>query len=339
MEEVGTNDRADVLTLSTLPDNPLHHIFSFFQQDPSCSAGDCLVRLCRVNRSLHRLLSSAELAPLWDSITPTEFRNATSLTAKDRFVRYAASRCHDCKQPTNYQFVLLRRRLCERCERASPQVYGLKTKEQLVYEQSIIAQLSSRQQQLIFAPGALPSMRLAGHDWYCRQQAIEAARELMERCRTETPPAASLSAAGDAEVRAVDLSEDSDEPNMAFAASDDTAALWEHAAAAHTARRRPGTAERALQRDAQKAHKRKVKAEQRARRECSQVASRLGSQNGTRSAGRVGGASSSHKPKRTSARVHRTAARPDAWETEMQRLEEHFGPLLCGLSGLILVGE
>ena len=51
------------------------------------------------------------------------------------------------------------------------------------------------------------------------------------------------------------------------------------------------------------------------------------------------GAGSSHKPKRASAASHRMVAKPDAWAQKYRELECHFGPDLCGLSGLVLAAE
>ena len=123
--------------------------------------------------------------------------------------------------------------------------------------------------------------------------------------------------------------------SVEMASLGDVASEWEAAAQAHAARRRPGAADRASLRDERKAHKRKVKAEQRERRDGAVTATLpagLASAQGRAAPG------SSHKPRRPSAREHRAAAKPDAWEATIERLQAEFGEDLCGLSGLVLAG-
>mmetsp|Transcript_56911 Transcript_56911/g.127087 ORF Transcript_56911/g.127087 Transcript_56911/m.127087 type:complete len:178 (-) Transcript_56911:310-843(-) len=106
---------------------------------------------------------------------------------------------------------------------------------------------------------------------------------------------------------------------------------WEEAAAKHTAERRPknsaAAARRTEAKNAQKEHKRRVKAEARAKREGSSLpAARYH-------------ASPPNRVKRASVRTHRDAAPADPWEKQWRQLEDLFGIGLAGLSGLVLADE
>ena len=119
----------------------------------------------------------------------------------------------------------------------------------------------------------------------------------------------------------------------------DVAGAWDAAAAEHTARRDAASARKAAQREAQKeaqkAHKRAVKAATRAKRDGALAGQQMPRSLASASSPRAA-PGSSHKPRRASAREHRTASHPDAWEREFAALEDVFGADLGGLSGLVL---
>ena len=104
-------------------------------------------------------------------------------TRRALFATHAKTFCHDCHQPTQYVFELTNRRLCTKCERASPHLYGLATVEQLVHERSVVQQLTQSQRRDIFRN--LPSVERGSHRWYLRHEATAAAQALLEPAEEE----------------------------------------------------------------------------------------------------------------------------------------------------------
>ena len=326
--------------------------------------------LCVAHPLLNAALSSPDAQPIWAMLCRRHGARASSTSErpKESFGRHAATLCKDCHKHTRYQFALLKHRLCESCERASPHKYALVTLEQLLHEpNSLVADLSSSQRRRLFGSTseALPSLELGSHRWFLRPMAMHAARRALQGDRGAAPgaeafdvsdadpepvPALATGAVtvGQAGSTGLETDDEADEAEEADEGSDDgaaaaaaaaassagaVAAAWDAAAAEHTAHRRPGQAQRAAQRDERKAHKRRVKAEQRERRAAATTAALPASMSGT--AGRaVPG--SRHKPKRCSAREHREARATSGWEATLERLEAEFGEDLCGLSGLVL---
>jgi len=258
--------------------------------------------------------------------------------------RHAATLCADCRRPTRYSFILLRRRLCEECERCNPQRYALATELQLVHERSSLASLSVSQRRKLLS--GLPSLELGGATWFLRSAAVTAAAEACESSGSfvsgaapsheyiVTTSASSARAASDPAPASVDCDVSSGEEDVSI----DVSAAWEVAAMEHKEKRAPSNARKAEQREAQKAHKKAVKAAARAKREGGAAGQPL-----PRSLSSPRGAApgSSHKPKRASAREHRERAvtQLDPWERQYQELELLLGVDLAGLTGLLLACE
>lgn len=339
--------------LLSLPDTVLVHVFHLLDDVHS------LGRLCMSAAAIDVCLSSAQAQALWRHWCDV-YRVSSGSTggAKTAFARHARQICTDCRaQQTRYVFALLgHRRLCEGCERASPHRYGLATKEQLHHERSIVGQLSACDQRAVFA--RLPSLQLAGHAWFLRAATTAAAAEHLqraqaaeadleagtgeeaetegERCEARTTPFTAVVQAGDGDATAEASGESIGSGVGAASALDSVASEWDAAARSHAARRRPDAVVRAEQKAEQKAHKRRVKAEQRERRERQMGALLPASCASPRGVAAPG---SSHKPRRPSARDHRVAAQPDAWERTLEALEATFGEGLAGLSGLVLAND
>ena len=141
--------------------------------------------LCVAHRTLDAALSTAEADGLWAALCRRHRITAPSAglgSAKCTFGRQATTLCQDCHTPTRYEFVLLKCRLCERCERASPQRYAVATIPQLLQERSVVAELSVSQRNVLFA--RLPSFERSGYDWYLRQQATTGATALLHPAKT-----------------------------------------------------------------------------------------------------------------------------------------------------------
>ena len=316
--------------------------------------------LCAAHATLNRTLSSTEADELWTTLCRRHgVIGSADESPKAVFGRHATTLCHDCHSPTRYEFALLRRRLCESCERASPHLYGLVTLQQLIHERSVVAELSGTQQARLFGggPASLPSITRGSQTWFLRPHAVAVARSLLgERECDEAPDQASEPPRGGAarthrdsqpstvaelvaqpegapsnqaasQLQAATVDEDEEDEEAAL----DLAGEWEAAAAVHTAQRKPGSKQRAQQRDERKAHKRKVKTEQRERRQSAEA----GVLPSGLVAPRAAAGSSGHKPKRVSASEHRAAASHGATRV-IERLEAEFGEDLCGLSGLVL---
>jgi len=206
--------------------------------------------------------------------------------------------------------------------------------DQLLHERVLVAELSTAQRNRLFS--SLPSLTIEKHKWYLRRQALAEAEKLLEAtAATESEEADRIEAEDQAGVPITSVSvegnDDLEEDEAASPAS--ISRSWEEAAAEHAAtaeRLRPGDAQRKKERDEKKAHKRRVKAEQRERREVRELTAIPASVVASRRPG------SAHKPKRPSVHEHRAAAQPTRWEQSLRRLEEVLGDDLCGLSGLEL---
>ncbi len=90
--------------------------------------------------------------------------------------RHIRTRCCECAEPTKYAHELLRRRLCERCERANPQAYGLVTRAQLEHERGAVSVLSSQARKDLLR--GLPSIKRGGYDWWLRSAVHDAAGKM-----------------------------------------------------------------------------------------------------------------------------------------------------------------
>ena len=367
--------------LDMLPDTVLQHTCDFLSPND-------LGALCQAAASFNRYLTSPEANEIWLAFCkkspgmqiPADGRIND---AKARFSRFVTTLCFECRQPTKYIYSLLGRRLCESCEAKSPQIYALASIEQLVHEKSAVGLLSPAQRKRLFASPnrvggssnsssssgssssssieALPSLSVAGHRWYRRQQAVAAAEaalrsHLNSDSVASAPDVSDVAADADAGLDAAagaaatgvshersscleeegEEEEEEEEEEAGSSRADAVASQWEQAAAEHSARRRAGAAERALERESKKAHKKKVKAEQRSKRNATTLAVMPSAYTG-RDGRRLPG--SAHKPKRATHSDHRAAPEPNAWESQLEKLEEVLGVNLCGLSGLVLADD
>lgn len=353
-------EHPDIFLTAPHEDNLLEHLpdetLSLTLQRLAPEALGCLAS---TSSSLARWMGSAAAAPLWHAhCARAGLRVPNHIDCKVAYGCHAATRCMDCRRPTRYIFQLLQRRLCESCERQSPQRYAIATELQLVHERSSLAMLSAAQRRGVLR--SLPSIELGGAVWYLRRAAVAAASQLesddvvssRSACATGDdvaqapqvmpPPPPPVDGAVGVEV--VESAEEADEDDEEHDENNPDAAGAEHApiGAAGSAARR------AEQREAAKAHKRAVKAAARAKREGGALVSELQRKGGApvsklqvRSKGSPRGASapaSTYKPKRASAREHRERAATELtpWERQYRGLEETLGADLCGLSGLVL---
>lgn len=336
-------------TLIDLPDHIIVSIAESIVPDHPLRLG----ALCAAHRSFNAALAVPEADSMWTALCRrygTSFAGAES--AKTRFGRHASTLCQDCHAPTRYVFTLLGCRLCEACERASPHKYSLATMSQLVHEASVVAELSQAQRRQLFSD--LPSIELGshGHAWFMRATVVAAAQRMLagdagaeaadapvevsdalscaeaRRRAGAMPPASSAALDVPAPGRDHEADEEEDDDEAGASPAVD-ASVCEAAEADRAARRTPGQTARAALRDERKAHKRKVKMEQREKRERATVA--LPASCGTARATPL-----CHRPKRVSAREHRVARAASGWEADLERLEVIFGDDLCGLSGLAL---
>ena len=289
-------------------------------------------------------------------------------TRRALFATHAKTFCHDCHQPTPYKFELTNRRLCTKCERASPHLYGLATVEQLVHERSVVQQLTQSQRRDIFR--RLPSVERGSHRWYLRHEAIAEAQALLEPAEEEEETAVEVSDETPAVVvseeepsvkdegsesavsapiaiagggRAQEEDEEDEDPcSCSPLEAADVCSEWEAAAALHRAKRAPGVEAAKRARDEKKMHKRKVKAEQREKREKATVGAMpagfvMRGSPPSSSSSPHHHHSHSHKAKRPTHSKHRQERSSGEWEAALERLEAEFGEDLCGLSGLCLV--
>ena len=326
-------------------DNLLEHLpdetLSLIMQRLAPEALGCLAS---TSSSLARWMGSAAAAPLWHAHCARAGLSVPNhIDSKVAYGCHAATRCMDCRRPTRYIFQLLQRRLCESCERQSPQRYAIATELQLVHERSSLAMLSAAQRRGVLR--SLPSIELGGAVWYLRRAAVAAASQLESE---DGVSSSSACAAGDgvpqapqvmppppAPVDGSEVAEDADGDDEEHDEHNPDAAGAEHApmGAAGSAARR------AEQREAAKAHKRAVKAAARAKREGGALVSTLQVRQRSKASPRGASApASTYKPKRASAREHRERAATELtpWERQYRGLEETLGADLCGLSGLVL---
>mmetsp|Transcript_34572 Transcript_34572/g.72750 ORF Transcript_34572/g.72750 Transcript_34572/m.72750 type:complete len:350 (-) Transcript_34572:661-1710(-) len=276
--------------------------------------------------------------------------------ARALFMRHLRRRCCECRQPTQYEFRFLGIRLCETCERGNPHRYGLATRAQLMHVRSELECLSSSQCDSLFRQ--LPSLRLSGFEWFMRCQVLERAEQLAARgAKDETGEDAEGARRDGRRARRVRHGDGDGDDSGDIGGGDVAGASYGHVDAAGC--EAPGSEgdepvqdratgsndadedsggggggggqrRHSLQREEQKAHKRRVKAAQRLKRQgfvCDVAARPLTT------------APRNRAPKRPTARQHREAARPQAWESEYKLLEESFGVGLAGLSGLTLASE
>jgi hypothetical protein len=279
--------------LLTLPDETLVMILGRLRPAE-------LARLSMASAAFNSWISRAPAAVLWQhhcaqAAIPLAATAGAPCAARRAYYQHARTLCIDCNRPTPYVFQLLGRRLCEACERSSPHRYALATGPQLFHEESFDRLSVSRRRSIY---DALPSISRGGTSWYLRAQAVAAAERWMPR-------------------EAVEVTASEDGANVAEGA--------EHAILGKT------EASKAALREAQKEHKRKVKAANRMKREGGSGAPiPLSSSPAT----------ASFRPRLASKSKHRAAApEPNAWEKQYEALEARLGPLLSGLSGLTLAEE
>ena len=305
----------------SLPDEALLLIFA--ELSPTT-----LGRLSAIDVALSTWLLSSAAAWLWQVHCKRAGLQFENRDPRAVYAHYATTLCKDCSRPCRYTFTLLNRRLCEECERCSPQKYALATELQLVHERSAVTHLSGEQRTILLS--TLPSIERGDATWYLRAQVVAAAANFLSP-GSEIDKAPTQIPTGESDIGATDHVDDDE--GGGESSDVDISAEWECASLEHKESRRRGAEEKAAQREARKAHKRKVKAAARAQRECDPpLPASFRSPRGA-------GAGSSHKPKRASAREHRMVAEPDAWERQYAELESLFGPMLSGLSGLSLAAD
>lgn len=64
-----------------------------------------LARFCAASKELGKL----ETAPLWEAACSRAGLRKDALGPQQRYARFAATLCHECRKPTRYEFILLRR--------------------------------------------------------------------------------------------------------------------------------------------------------------------------------------------------------------------------------------
>ena len=90
---------------------------------------------------------------------------------------FAETRCHECRKHTRYEFTLLRRRLCESCERGHPHTYGLVNSMQLSFECSEFGRLLASERAHVLR--SLPSIKIHNYDWFQRGAVTDKARAML----------------------------------------------------------------------------------------------------------------------------------------------------------------
>ena len=320
------------MALPGLPDQMMQQIFQHLSPKA----------LARITSLSHELDALPFLDELWEQhsevVGAQRKFGGSELHGRARYTRHMSLACCECRRVTPYAFVLTKNRLCEPCERAHPKKYGLATREQLLHERSGLESLSRARIDAVFA--SLPTATIGGVVWYLRRQVTEAVAAASGG-KGAAEEAACAPADDDGEGAATgdvpgDVLADVPADVVEGGADDDEEGLeetvvgeWESAAAEHTATRRPknaaAAARKAELKNAQKEHKKRVKAEARAKRE-----------GGSSPATPRFHTAANNKPKRASARHHREGAAVDAWERQWQQLEDRFGVGLAGLSGLVL---
>jgi hypothetical protein len=370
--ELALMGELELITLDGLPDQAILHICESLP-------AEALGLLCCTCVAFNHVLKSEESRLMWEQLCRTHGLLPKQHGAEDSkacFGKHMASLCTGCRNPTKYIFALTGQRLCEACEARSPESFGLATVQMLVHDCSMVSSLSNSQRRTVFAQ--IPSLQIADATWYRRRQAVQEARALIEAQEEEQDvrsgtltagwtAVAGLSATlptdgepggkckgksddggeaeGEGEGEGEDEGEDEGEGDMDESnrlSADALAEEWDRAAAEHRARRKDDVAARNQERDAKKSHKRRIKAEQKARRAAG-LASALPVRSRDQGEGRGRPPPASapvHKPRRTSCSERRATCRPvDGWSAELARLETVLGPDLCGLSGLILAKE
>jgi hypothetical protein len=164
---------AETVVLLDLPSELLLRVLSSLD-------GTALARACAACGAMNALGTS----PLWERLCNDVGapKRKGSESSKLRYRRYSETRCRECRLPTRYEFAPLGCRLCERCERFFPNVYGLATREQLMTEASSTASalqdLSAAALDDLFAQ--LPSHRCAGFVFFVRSVVAAAAEAITE---------------------------------------------------------------------------------------------------------------------------------------------------------------
>jgi len=307
--------------------------------------------LAKVTAASRELAALGFLDELWEGHSDAAgarrkygLDDAQPLCGRPRFNRHMAMSCVECRQLTPYVFTLTGARLCEPCERAHPRSYGLATRDQLMHERIGLEELGGDRRDAIFR--SLRSCNIGGVVWFLRahvRAAIEAAADDDDDDETVAADGndagAGRLASGGTPVSlpgAPDAEPDGDADDDAEGAGDGgdgVADEWERASAEHSANRRAkntaAAARRAEAKSAQKEHKKRVKADARAKREG-------GAAPATQ---RYHAAAGGNKKKWATARQQRESAAPDAWERQWQQLENQFGEGLAGLSGLALTDD
>ena len=309
--------------LAALPDEVLRKLFAHLLP----------AALASVTSSSHEFRSLAFLDDLWERHSEdvgAQHSENEALRGRARYTKHMSLACRECRRVTPYTFILTKDRLCEPCERAHPKKYGLATRQQLLHERGLES-LSRARVDAVFA--SLPSASIGGVVWFLRRQVMAAVAASSDGAEVERAVEPTCARADDDDEADETADEAADEgaDDYPDGLGEAVVGEWESAAAEHTATRRPknaaAAARKAESKNAQKEHKRRVKAEARAKREGG----------GSPATPRFHAAANS-KPKRASARHHREGATPDAWERQWRQLEDLFGVGLAGLSGLVLVG-
>uniref|UniRef100_A0A7S0NV25 F-box domain-containing protein n=1 Tax=Calcidiscus leptoporus TaxID=127549 RepID=A0A7S0NV25_9EUKA len=252
--------------------------------------------------------------------------DARSKSAFACFVKHARRRCSECMRPTPYEFLLLRVRLCEHCERAHPHKYGMATRAQLTHERSGLALLSGTQRDDLFRQ--LASLKLAGFEWFVRDQVLRRAEEWH---MSSTGEGADATDGEDCSAGTESSCDFAAKEGLCTPATLHLVGDGDGDGDGAAGERRGGDMRRAALREEHKERKRRVKAEQRAKRQGATPPS---------AAARPSAAPRAPpRSKRLPVRQHRQCAQPQAWEAQFRQLEERFGTGLAGLSGLSLASE
>ena len=135
------------VTLSALPKEVLLHICEHLSS-PASLGRLCLASVSANDALLSKEASC--LWEAWCKRHGV-VQPSSGKSAKIRFGEHFASLCVECNKPTRYIYALTGRRLCEACEATSPHVYGLATQQQLLHERSVVSMLSNEQRHRLFA--------------------------------------------------------------------------------------------------------------------------------------------------------------------------------------------
>lgn len=122
-------------------------------------------------------LASLETDQLWEAACARAGVRKSALAPKRRYARFAETRCHECRKHTRYEFTLLRRRLCESCERGHPHTYGLVNSMQLSFECSEFGRLLASERAHVLR--SLPSIKIHNYDWFQRGAVTDKARAML----------------------------------------------------------------------------------------------------------------------------------------------------------------